>query len=302
VLKTLGAAFAACVVLAACGGGGGNGYTPSGNPPSTQTSPGASPTPTPTPTPVPTSTASVTFSGTVTQLSGPLAHDGVIPASPMPAPVPGAPIAGANVYVTTATGVLTNGTPSPILAQATTAPDGTFTTPSLPVSAFNGGKAGIVVLNGTSVSSANGLTDKGFAVLHTQAQPNQGNVIVPNLEIDSLSADESAGAPEIERVRANQGLAPTAVDEATLESVRWSAQNDATAPQCGIVMSPLDALYVTLGGVGSPSAAGDSGNASLSAAIDAMYQTPSTSEVWGAAAESAAGCYQILTLNAGTVF
>lgn len=273
------------VLLAACGGGGGTsggGYTP--------------PTPTPTATPTP---STVTFSGNVTQLAGSLAHNPTpcatatavpcpnpgIPATPMPTPAAGAPIAGANVYVTTASGVFTNGAPSPVLAQATTGPDGSFTTSALQVSAFNGGKAGIVVLNGSTISATNGLTDKGFAVLHTQVTPSGGNVVVPNLEIDTLSSDETPGAPEVETVRKNKGLQPVAVDEYALETARWSVQDNdgAGTSQCAIGMGPIDTLYAALGGVGSVNAFGNAANPTLVGAIDSMYQNPSANEVWGAA-------------------
>ena len=273
------------VLLAACGGGGGTsggGYTP--------------PTPTPTATPTP---STVTFSGTVTQLAGSLAHNPTpcvtatavpcpnpgIPATPMPTPAAGAPIAGANVYVTTASGVFTNGAPSPVLAQATTGPDGSFTTSPLQVSAFNGAKAGIVVLNGSTVSATNGLTDKGFAVLHTQVTPSGGNVVVPNIEIDTLSSDEAVGAPEMEKIRTNNGLPAMAIDEATLEALRWSVQNNdgAGTNQCAIGLGPLDDLYVALGGVGSLTTWGDIANPTLSGAIDLTYTQPKSSEVWFAA-------------------
>lgn len=302
------AAFLAAVVLSACGGGGGG--NPGGGPP---------------PTNPPTSTPqTVTFSGTVTQLSGSLAHNPTpcatssvvpcpspgIPATPSPAPAAGAPIGGANVYVTTATGVYTNGTPNPVLATATTAPDGTFTTPSVQVSAFGGGKAGIVVLNGSSVSSTNGLTDKGYAVVHAQVAVSAANVIVPNLEIDTLSSDEAAGAPEVEKVRTSKGLAPTAVDEYTLEAVRWSDQNnDGTSTSCALNGS-VYSVYAGLGGLGTPSIFGDIANPTLSGAIDVMYANPSAAEVWAAASGPAneadcgpnsngigAAYYQILTVT-----
>jgi hypothetical protein len=247
----------------------------------------------------------VTFSGTVTTLSGTLAT-----------PAPGAPIAGANVYVTTSTGVLTNGTPSPILAHATTAPDGTFITPSLNVSAFNGCKAGIVIINGAAVSATSGLTDKGFAVLHTQAVVNPGNVAVANLEIDTPSASEASGVAELEKVRANHALPSVALDEAMLEALRWSVQNNngAGTSQCGMVTSELNGFYTNLGGVGSLTAAQDSSDSTLPAAVDALYQNPVSLEVWGAASGpvSEAGCgasqggtapySQIATLNAATIF
>lgn len=323
VLRVCGAALAAGMLLAACGGGGGGGGVAPGtsaSPPAGQASPTPTPTPTaaPTPTPTPTPTpAYVTFSGTVTQLSGSLAHGSAVPASPVPAPVPGTPIAGAHVYVTTATGIFTGGTPNPVLAQATTAPDGTFTTPSLEVPAFNGSKAGIVVLDGSSVSSANGLTDKGFAVLHTQASVNAGNVAVPDLEIDTLSFDEASAAAEIEKLRANLGLTPVAIDEAALEAVRWSVQNNdgAGTQQCGIVMSPLDSLYAALGGQASPKAADNRASSNAAAAIDAMYQDPTAIDVWAAAAGPVTGpdCgsspnpsgttyYQLLTVSGATIF
>lgn len=324
VLKVWGAALAATVVLVACGGGGGGGITPgtSTSPPAVQASPGGNPTPTATPTPTPTPTATPTpvfetFSGTVTQLGGSLAHGSTVPASPMPTPAPGAPIAGVQVYVTTATGIFTNGTPNPILAQATTAPDGTFATAPLNITAFNGSKAGIVVLNGSSVSPASGVTDKGFAVLHTQAAVNAGNVAVPDLEIDTLSPDEASGAAEVEKVRTSLGLAPIAVDEAALETARWSVQNDGGAgtAQCGIVTAPLDALYAALGGQASPKAWDIAGSSTPAAAIDAMYQDPASIEVWAAAAGPAnePGCgaspnpsgtayYQLLTVSGATVF
>lgn len=287
VFNLYGAAFIAAVALAACGGGGGGGgYTPPTNNPSTP----------PTQTPAPTT---VTFSGTVTQLSGSLAHSPVacatatavpcpnpgIPASPMPTPSAGAAIAGATVYVTTASGVFTNATPNPVLAQATSAPDGTFTTPALQVSAFNGGKAGIVVLNGSSVSATNGLTDKGFAVLHTQVAVSGGNVVVPNLEIDTLSSDETPGAPEIEKVRANHGLPPVAIDEAALEAARWSVQNNVGAgtSQCGGSLGTFDSLFASLGGVGTTWGSQNEANPTISGAIDGMYPSPAASEVWSAA-------------------
>lgn len=284
VSKFFAVAFLAAVVLAACGGGGGG--NPGGGPP---------------PTNPPTSTPqTVTFSGTVTQLSGSLAHNPTpcatssvvpcpspgIPATPSPTPAAGAPIGGANVYVTTAAGVFTSGTPNPVLATATTAPDGTFTTPALQVSAFSGSKAGIVVLNGSSVSSTNGLTDKGYAVLHAQVAVSGGNVIVPNLEVDSLSSDEAAGAPEIENVRKSKGLGPTAVDEYALEALRYSAQDDtgAGSSSCTPGMTPLQNLYSVLGGSGQIGAfVQDIANPTLSGAIDVMYQSPSANEVWAAA-------------------
>jgi hypothetical protein len=203
----------------------------------------------------------------------------------MPTPVPGAAIAGATVYVTTASGVFTNASPNPVLAQATTAPDGSFTTPALQVSAFGGGKAGIVVLNGSSVSATDGLTDKGYAVLHTQVAVSGGNVVVPNLEIDTLSSDEALGAPEMEKVRANNGLPPMAVDEAALEALRWSVQDNdgAGTQQCAIGLGPLDDLYAALGGVGSLNTWGDIANPSLSGAIDLTYTQPTSAEVWFAA-------------------
>lgn len=300
----------ASAALAACGGGGG-GYTPPQGPPGSQVSSGPSPTPTPTATPTATPTPQfVQFSGTVTQLAGSLAHGNAIPASPAPTPVPGAPVAGAHVYVTTADGIFTSGTPNPVLAQATTAPDGTFTTSSLDIAAFNGRNAGIVVIDGSSVSAQNGLTDQGFAVLHTQAAVAPGTVAVPNLEIDTLTAEEAAGAAEIETVRANHGVPPSAVDEAALETVRWSVQNDpgSGASQCGIAMTQLDAVYASLGGQASVGAYADNADTTLSAAVDAMYQSPSGGDVWTAAAgpANAGTCgssySQLLTVSGTTIF
>lgn len=205
--RTIGPVIVATVLLVGCGGGGGSAGSPM-----------LPPTPTATATPI-----SVTLSGKVDQLTGPLAANGS--PTPQSTPVAGAGVAGVTIYVTApTTAALVSPQASP-LATATSAPDGTFS-----VTVANPTRAtsfGLVAMNGTMVGS-NGATNRGYTISH--AVVSGGSTTI--LYVDTLTGDEQAGFAAYNAARTSANMPAVESDTALEMTARLSIVNDEASGRC----------------------------------------------------------------------
>lgn len=246
------------VALAACGGGGssagGGGAIPPAPPVATNA-------------PVPSS-----LTGRVVTLAGSLSAAGSAPA-PSATLAPGAPVAGATVYVIP-NGANVAGIPTAPLAIATTAADGSF---SVAV-ASNVTTYGVVVVNGSTVN-ANGTTERGFTLAHGAATPG----LATTFYLDTLTQDEQSAFSALNAKRAAAALRSVSSDTVAQAAARRSVAQRPGMATCDAAPGSSQA-YAALGG-NAPNGAPfwtDTAGPSWNAIID--YMSP-----WNDATVSLAG-------------
>ena len=297
-------------LLAACGGGGGGGAT----------SGGSITPPTPTVTP-----SSVSVSGTVVQLTEPLAHATQsctsLSAAPCPAnppsasamPQAGSPIAGATVYIVSPSAVVSSAIPSGAVS-GTTDSNGAFSV-TYPSSLVSSGQVGIEVVNGSQIVASPrptygygdqtftlgslptfgvvtptpdrnlGTTDKGFIVAHLLV--NASAINAGTIYLDQPSADERSGLASMDYWRSTVGAPPLVMDMALQMALRRDAPSQFTGANCTL-SNAASVDFAELGGVGSlPTIQGDIDAPSWSLAFYSIATNENTHAVSAAVGATA---------------
>lgn len=164
-----------------------------------------------------------------------------------------AAIAGATVQVVPLEAFQGTATPAP-LVTATTAADGTFTTPSFTVQGHR------TVLNGGTdpniavfVLPPSGSTT--YTAAHTWLHATSGsNALNSNIPLVAMTSDEIAWLSQINADRqANGASANLTSDSYLLLAARWKAKDEQLGSYgCSHTTNPTAAYFTSIGGIGSP--------------------------------------------------
>lgn len=165
-----------------------------------------------------------------------------------------AAIAGATVEVVPLESFQSTASPTPI-ATATTAADGTFTTPSFTTAGHRA-----VVQGGSSPNMALFVlppagSSTAYAAAHTWLDVASGtNALSNTIPLVALSSDEQAWIAQINSDRAANGaFGNLTADSYLMLAARWKAKDEQLGSYgCSHSIDPTATYYTSIGGIGAP--------------------------------------------------